>query len=290
MSRPLHFVIALGGVFAALSVTAPSTAAAVVPSVSPLAKVSSRPAAARLASYRVSYALTLVRADPGGTVVAGDGRISVEFADVCQGYTLTQRLRTRTADDGGAVVESDLTSSSFESRDGKLLQFAIRNRVNGIVVESYNGVARIPKPGGAGRAVFTQPKRTPLVLPAGTVFPTMQLRLLLQAATAGRNFVSVPVFDGPGEGGLSQTGSFIGKRQPGRNVGVPAGLKGLAWWPVRMAYFAANGHAMRPDYEVGFRLFANGVSSRLVLDFPSFSFDGRLTHFRLLPPFPCRHG
>ncbi len=287
MSRCPNFRLAVGAVIIVVPWLTGVTASA-----SPLAAASRPPSvleAPQLVSYRANYDLTLVRADPGGSVVAGDGALRIVFENVCQGYTLTQQLHTRTAGEDGNVVDSDFTSTSFESIDGRRLQFNIHDRVNGILVESYNGVAHIPELGGTGRATFNEPKRTPLGLPAGTVFPTMQLRRLLWAAAAGKDFVSVPIFDGSGKSGLSQTGSFIGKRSPAAGAGFPAGLRGVASWPVRMAYFTVGTKTMRPDYEIGFRLFANGVSTNLVLDFGSFTFDGTLAHFSILPPFPCHH-
>ena len=52
----------------------------------------------KFAPHRAVYDLTLARSDPTGAVTSLRGRLVMEFNDVCEGYTLNQRILTEAAD------------------------------------------------------------------------------------------------------------------------------------------------------------------------------------------------
>jgi len=241
----------------------------------------------KFAPHRAVYDLSLARSDPTGAVTSLRGRLVMEFNDVCEGYTLNQRIRTEAADMDGNARITDFTISSWESRDGKRFRFNLHNEVDGQLVEDYAGKAELTPEGGT--VEMTKPEEQSIKLPPGTVFPTEHLGILIRDGRAGKEFASVSVFDGAGEGGVYKTGAHIGKPiAPETAKASPlAQLKGLASWPVRIAYFPRIDHAETPDYEIGLRLFENGISGDLVLDYGDFAMKGALVKLDLLPDPGC---
>jgi hypothetical protein len=241
-----------------------------------------------LASHRAFYELKLLRTDPTGAIASARGRLALEFNEVCDGYTLTQRLRTEIASAEGGVVNNDYTVTTWESFDGLVFRFRIHNASNAEPPEEYIGIARLTAAGRAGNVEFKKPERTKLVLPSGTVFPTEHQILLLRAALSGKRLVRVRVFDGGGSEGLNEASGFIGPELPKlAGEGALASLQGQRSWKGRVAYFPLKTGDERPIYEVGFRLFENGVGDDLVLDYGDYALSGTLTRLELLPRPSC---
>ena len=252
-----------------------------------LLAVAATPASAQasaLASHRAVYDLALASAASGSGIVGARGRLALEWADACDGYTLHQRVRNIVERPEGAHVV-DLTVSTWEAGDGSAFRFSSRHVVNDKTVEEIRGRAHIR--GDDRVASFAKPQRTALELPAGTMFPTRHTRELIARAARGATFVEATVFDGASAEGMQRTGAVIlGFHSPGTYRGEgETTLAGLRSWRIRLAYFEpGDGRAdSQPEYEIGFRLFENGVSTDVLLDYGDFALKGIL---RLLEPLP----
>lgn len=236
-----------------------------------------------LAPHRAVYDLTQTRGDASGAV-AVRGRLAIEVQDTCDGHTTNQRFWTEMQNAEGNTSVSDFTLSSWESKDGRRFRFQMRNEVDGETTEEYTGTARI-NGDGTGSIEMSKPNTATLDMPQGAVFPNQHLVELIRHALAGDRFVSVRVFDGSGEDGLFETGGTIGKAFPpedGKNP-ILAPLKGLRSWPFRVAFFPMLTKAEEPQYEIGFRMYENGVSADLVLDYLSYALKGELVRLEMLP-------
>ena len=66
------------------------------------------------------------------------------------------------------------------------------------------------------------------------------------------------------------------------------GLGELASWPVSIGYFEAKGGDLTPSYQIDFRLYENGVSRELLIDYGDFSIHGTLTSLEYLKAPECR--
>jgi hypothetical protein len=64
-------------------------------------------------------------------------------------------------------------------------------------------------------------------------------------------------------------------------------LKARPTWRVRLAFFPLLSKTDGPQYEVGLRLFDNGVSDQLVIDYGEFAMKGTLIQLELLPQPDC---
>ena len=68
---------------------------------------------------------------------------------------------------------------------------------------------------------------------------------------------------------------------------VPERLDGIASWPVSISYFDSAKEDAAPSYELAFRIYENGVSRRLFIDYGDFSIRGELIEIEFLEPSKC---
>jgi hypothetical protein len=96
-----------------------------------------------LLSHRAVYDLELMRADAGSGVADIRGLLVMEWADVCDGYALSQRMAWQITEAEGAQVVIDFRVSSWESKDGLVFRFSTRSDVGGRDVEITEGRAQL---------------------------------------------------------------------------------------------------------------------------------------------------
>ena len=247
-----------------------------------------------LQSHRAVYDLTLSRARDNGGISGLSGRLAYELSGDCEGYIVNQRMLTKVTDAGGRQVINDFRITSWESLDGLEFRYSARNEIDGKVVEEVKGNAALEEPGGVGTAHFSKPKKQILALPKGTVFPTEQVILLVRAAESGRRNADILVFDGSRYDGLYDTFSVIGPEHPLLSEAESAAhelLRGQRSWRAQLAFFPLmpkpDHAAGTPEFEVGFRLFQNGIFTELTLDYGDFALAGTLTRLEPLPKPDC---
>ena len=239
-----------------------------------------------LLSHRAVYDLGLARADSGSGIVDARGRLVLEWADACDGYTLNQRIRNELRQTESDYI-ADLSVSSWEAADGSTFRFSSRHVVDDKTVEEVLGRATMNDGATHGEAAFKKPSESTLELPRETIFPTEHAQLLIERAALGDKFIRAVVFDGSSVDGLQETTAVVVEQfPPGSYEGQGAAiLAPLNSWRVRVAYFKldAAGGDSQPEYEVAFRLFENGVSTDVILDYGDFALKGALKIFEALP-------
>jgi hypothetical protein len=241
-----------------------------------------------LQPYRAVYDLSLASAKSGSGITALDGLLVIEWAEACDGYKLDQRMGFRlTRADRGDMM-SDIQVETLESKDGTQFRFSVRSSVDHKVVDEMVGTASLDGPGKGGSATFKKPRGKTLELPPGTIFPTEHTRVLVERALAGERRIARTVFEGSNVDTPYQAVAFLG---PGSDreaeEGVHDLLAGRQSWSARVAYFPLAGRDGVPEYEVGFRMFSNGISDRLLLDYGDFVVSGALTRLEALAGSGC---
>lgn len=240
-----------------------------------------------LAPHRAFYEVTLSETRPGG-MVAVHGRTVLEFRDVCTGWTTTQRFIADMTDGKGADAHSDFIISSSEDRAGKAIRFKIRNMVNGKLTQRFEGIGTLAAAGGEVR--MTSPRGRRFDLPVGTLLPTQHTMAVLHAATTGVQAFRETVYQGGDRTNLYDTSTVIGRpastaQRALDGAADPGGLlKGVAAWPTLVSYFPHDSHDERADYEMAYRLYANGVIASMSLIYPNFTMRAELTRLEALPP------
>jgi hypothetical protein len=275
---------------------APTTPPSPAPSPAP-PSASPPPAAApvpagtiKLTSHRAVYDLKLKSARSNSGISSLDGRMVMEWADSCDGATLNQRIQTRAYDGEGQPLVTDFRISTWEARDGHSFRFSARQETDGDVTEEFEGKGTTDGD-GAGSVVYTKPPERTLKLAPGTFFPNSHTQALIQSALAGKSILTAKVFDGSGPDTAYEAVGAIGKEEPA-DANLPAIngialLKGQRSWPMRLAYYPLGKTDGLPEYEIGFRMFANGVSTDLELDYGDFTVAGVLSQIEALPDPGC---
>lgn len=250
------------------------------------------PADIVLAPNRATYDMKLAVARPNSGIVEVNGNMVLETVDSCDGWEIKQRIKLTFLRNDGEEFETDSSFTSYESKDGLQLRFSVRNAQNDEVEEELRGRADLEALGGKGRASFTLPEVRSFELPAGTLFPTTHMALVIKHAREGDKSVSYRVFDGARLDGAFQVNAVIG-RSPRPAPGTPPVrgdiglLRNQPSWGVRFAFFANGDQGAQPEYELALDLLGNGIARSMLLDYGDFAVKANLVQIQALPRPKC---
>jgi EipB-like len=240
--------------------------------------------------HQALYELSLVKSRGSTTINSVRGRILYNFSgSACDGYTSDFRQVSELDAGEGKVTLSDLRSTSWEDGSGKSYRFKIDSRMNDADSRPVDGIAE--RTGDHITVKLKQPEAKTFTLEGSTVFPTEQIRRIIDAAREGKSLLELSVYDGSDNGEkVYNTLTVIGRPVPGdREIASPDPsttsdqMKPLTRWPVTVSYFDRDAKAKEgeqtPVYAMSFELFENGVSRALVLDYNDFVIAGDLGKF-----------
>ncbi|HKX07724.1 MAG TPA: cell envelope integrity EipB family protein [Stellaceae bacterium] len=258
--------------------------------------------ATEISPHRALYSLSLASSKAGSGVVDATGAMIYEWGETCDAWTVQQRFRLRLVYEDADPVELSSTLVSWESKDGLRYRFNERRLRNGEPDEEVKGEARLDGPDKGGKADFSKPDAVTMTLAPKVLFPTAHTLVLIERAMAGDNFLSREVFDGATEDNASQISAVIGPRidptvtsdkaaagSAGKDKDkvLKSPLIERPSWRVRLAFFPADKKADEPDYELGMRLFDNGVSGDMSLDYSDYIIRAKLDEIEPLSKPAC---
>jgi len=248
--------------------------------------------------HRALYTLSLGSARSGSGVLGASGAMYYEWGETCDGWTVEQRFRLRLvyAEAGGGELSSTLVT--WESKDGQRYRFNERRLRNGTPTEEIHGMAQLDGPGKGGQAEFTKPENAKIALAPGVLFPTAHTLFLIDRAKAGDTFISRAVFDGSSVEKATQITAVVGpqleptapqasKKGADKDNPLTSPLLQHPSWRVRLAFFPPGSNSETPDYELGMRLLANGVSQDMELDYGDYVVKAQLDEIEPLPKPAC---
>ena len=250
----------------------------------------------KLVAHRAIYEMTLDDARSASGITGIDGRMVFEFTgSECDGFSLNMRMVTQMTDSQGQTNLTDLRSSTWEQGDGQKFRFQSSQYLNDKLGDVTMGRAVRETPNEAVKVKLSQPSHAELNLAGHVLFPTQHSLALIEAARAGQALFQAQIYDGSEKGRkVYDTTAFIGTVvQPGGDAELEAaakvkGLGELASWPVSIGYFELKGGDLTPSYQIDFRLYQNGVSRELLVDYGDFSIHGTLTALEYLKAPECR--
>ena len=236
-----------------------------------------------LAAHRAIYKLTLA-SSRGGDIVAASGTMGYEVIDACDGWAVRQRLAMTLTNADGQDIQMVSDYATWESKDGRNFRFHMKQTTDQAVTSQTDGEAKLDHSGGTGEAHYTMPSDTTKKLPPGTLFPMAHTDAIIAAASSGKKFLALPLFDGTDDAGAED--SFIAIldwKQPQPNQ-FPL-LAKLPSTRVRLGFFDRDSYNPLPTYQVGMRYWDNGVADNLQMDFGDFVVDAKMSE---LTPQPHR--
>lgn len=276
------FALALAAICAQSAATSRAEAASAVPFL----------------PHQAVYDLSLQKSRGNATVNNAKGRILYNFTgSACEGYTTDFRQVSQLDTGETKSTFSDLRSTSWEDGDGNNYRFKIETRMNGNDATSVDGMAE--RSGKTVTVKLKQPKLKTFTI-ENAVFPTEQVKLIIEAARAGKSVLELVVYDGSDNGEkVYNTLTVIGQPIPGTRA--PAApdpttrndnFKRLTRWPVTVSYYDAAAKAdageQTPVYAMSFELYEDGVSRALLLDYNDFVIAGAMGKIDIKDSKPCK--
>jgi hypothetical protein len=254
-----------------------------------VALTAAAPASAfQIVPHRAVYSMELARG--GGSDVADvDGSMMFEWADSCDGWTVTQRYQMRFLYSSGEERDLAYNLVTWESKDGLRYRFFVRRTEDGEQAEELRGDARLDSVDGAGTASYALPESKSIALPPGTLFPTAHSLRLIERAEAGDSLMYAQVFDGSDASGLFEVNAVVVPREA-LSASAPdasAVLEAGKIWDIGLAYYDSASRESAPKHEQFLGLRANGVVEDLLLDYGRFAVDAKLQKLEKLPAPSC---
>lgn len=249
-------------------------------------------------AHQAVYDLSLKTSRGNASVNSARGRILYNFAgSACEGYTTEFRQVSQLDTGENKTTLSDLRSTSWEDADGKSYRFKIETRMNDADSTSVDGVAE--RDGTAIKVKLKLPAVKTFTID-NAVFPTEQVRLIIEAARAGKSLLELTVYDGSDDGEkVYNTLTVIGQPIPGTKppaapdaASTNEAFKSLTRWPVTVSYYdrAAQSKSgeQTPVYAMSFELYEDGVSRALTLDYNDFVIAGAMGKIDIKETKPCK--
>lgn len=241
-------------------------------------------AADRLVPHKALYELSLKGA-PGNTDVVGvGGKMSFEWGDACDGWTINQRnlMILQSAEGSRRSVDSVMTT--WEAKDGSSFRFIADKDFGGGGTEKIKGLATRAGD-GAITAAFSEPGEVSMDMASDVLFPSAHTFRLLDEIEGGAKFFSAPLFDGSEFEPASFVSAAVGRQKIDETSEDPL-LSGI-YWPLRLAFYGPGNREEVPDYELVVELHPNGIARRLEIHFKEFSVDVTLIRLERLETSGC---
>lgn len=244
-----------------------------------------------LVAHRAVYDLNLKSATDRSGIENMYGRMVYEFdGSPCAGYSVTFRFATRVTV-GGDTRMTDQQTTTHEDPTANTFRFDTRSYVNSALDKEVKGHA-VSK-GGQTIVDLEKPAPKHLELPLSK-FPTQHMLELLAHAAKGDTFYQSRIFDGSEDADQSMlTTTVLGEMQAPKADDKEAAHAGpfadARYWPVTIAYFEdkAKGDST-PSYRIAFKLYPNGITRDLTMDYGDFVLHGELADLTVLKPQTCK--
>ncbi|MCZ4280356.1 DUF1849 family protein [Kiloniella laminariae] len=233
--------------------------------------------------HKAVYDLRLHSSEQG-QVSNMNGFIRYDWSGDCKGWLTKNELEMRVGYADGGVHEFALGFSTWESRDGTVLRFAVHETGADAVQHSVVGKASRQGEGEGLKVELSQPEISQMEV-GSAIFPTEFLSEIISAAREGQSSLFLPVFDGTGDLEVFNVSVAI---VPAEDRGVRAPeLSDSRSWRVFLAYYEQLEDTPLPIQEQSLLLYENGVVTEILLDFGEFSVSGEMIRFEEIPTPVC---
>ena len=244
-----------------------------------------------LIPHRAVYDIELKQADEQSGIDGMNGRLVYEFGgDKCTGYTTNFRFVTR-LETGDQVRVTDQQSTTFENPDAGEFRFDSKSFTDDQLDKEVSGFASGIESGI--RIDLDEPESRSVDI-ASSRFPTEHMLEVIDKARKGKSVVEERIFDGSEDGDQSYlTTTFVGNSQKPKDndpeIGADSPLAKSPYWPVSIAYFNdGDSGDQLPVYTQSFKLYENGITRDLTLDYGDFVLSGHLKKLEILGDGKCQ--
>ncbi len=241
-----------------------------------------------LVQHRAVYDLKLSDASERSGITGINGRMVYEIrGSACEGYTVRFRYVTESTTTEASQI-TDQQTTTFEDADGKSFSFVTKSYANQDLTRELRGNA-IREAQGV-KIQIDKPETKSFELKP-TQFPTQHLVDLIKRAKSGETFYETSIFDGSEDADRAMTTTVIVGKQASASTSDPEfktlnALSGQKFWPVDIAYFdeQTEGGEDTPEYRISFKLYENGLTRDLEMDYGDFTIHGQLVDLAVFEP------
>jgi hypothetical protein len=244
-----------------------------------------------LVPHRAVYNLELADASERSGITNMFGRMVYEFkGSACEGYRVNFRFVTQ-IDAGGEKKLTDQQSSTFEDPKSGRFEFETKTFNDDRLEKEVTGMAERRSDEIAVDLTLPVEKQVNLT---SARFPTQHTMDVIDRARRGEHIFEARIFDGSEDGDKALftstvVGSPVAATADEPDAAGAGPLKSEKAWPVTIAYFDdAPGSDTLPTYRMSFKLYENGVSRALLMDYGDFVLKGNLVKLDYLPEEPCK--
>ncbi|MBD9372396.1 cell envelope integrity EipB family protein [Rhizobium sp. ARZ01] len=244
-----------------------------------------------LAPHRAVYDLQLKDASERSGIAGMYGRMVYEFnGNACEGYTVSFRFVTQ-VNTGEETRLTDQQTTTYEDLKNRSFRFLTRSFTDEKLDKEVRGNAHDDKSGV--NVELTSPDTRAVDL-ADSVFPTEHMLAVIDRARKGEKFFEARIFDGSDSGDKTlMTTTILGKKEM-PEAGDPDAAKAGSfakqeYWPVTIAYYNDDntGDAL-PVYRMSFKLYENGITRDLTMDYGDFVLTGKLANLEVFKAPECK--
>ncbi|WP_246431198.1 cell envelope integrity EipB family protein [Paenochrobactrum gallinarii] len=242
-----------------------------------------------LAPHRAVYDLQLDKADDKTGISGLKGRMVYEFnGSACEGYTTNFRFVTQVDMEEQPQRLTDQQTTTFEAADGQEFSFVNKTFVDKDLIKEVRGKAELQAKNL--QVKLSHPEKADIEL-SKTNFPTKHLTEIIGKAEKGEKFYQTTIFDGSEDANrVVAITVMLGKEQAVKDDEYKSlgEMSNDKFWPVTIAYFddKENQDGM-PIYRINFKLYRNGVTRDLFMDYGDFSMRGKLVKLDLYKGQPA---
>lgn len=255
-----------------------------------IASASASPASG-LAPHRAVYDLQLKDASERSGIAGMYGRMVYEFnGSPCDGYTVSFRFVTQ-INTGEETRLTDQQTTTYEDLKNGSFRFLTRSFTDEKLDKEVRGTAHEVEKGVSVDLTSPDTKQVEL---AASRFPTEHMLQVIEHAKKGDRFFESRIFDGSDSGDKTlMTTAVVGKKEKPRAGDVDADKAGTfskqAFWPVSVAYYndTSEGDEL-PVYRMSFKLYENGITRDLTMDYGEFTLTGKLAKLELFKQQECK--
>ncbi|MBB5276457.1 hypothetical protein HNR26_002526 [Rhizobium rosettiformans] len=246
-----------------------------------------------LVPHRAVYDIVLKEASDRSGIESVRGRMVYEFSgSTCKGFNTQFRFVTR-IDVGEGVRMTDQRSSTFEDVAAGKFRFENKSFTDDQLDKDVKGAAA--EADGKVKIELTGPDKRDIEL-ADSRFPAEHMLEVIARARKGERVFESRIFDGSEDGDQTfLTTTIVGgpkkSAQTDPEAKAVASLGPQDYWPVSIAYFdEKTKDDQEPIYSQSFKLYENGVTRDLTLDYGDFVLAGKLTKLEVLgkPDSDCQ--
>jgi hypothetical protein len=244
-----------------------------------------------LIAHRAVYDLELKDATDRSGIAGMYGRMVYEFnGSDCTGFTTNFRFVTQ-IDTGDTTRLSDQQTTTFEDLAKRTFKFETKSFTDEQLDKDVRGAAADDAKGL--KIELTQPSAKEIDI-AESRFPTEHMLDIIHNAKEGKKFFEARVFDGSDDGDRSLVATtVVGSQEAPASDDADADKAGAfaktSFWPVTVAYFNDKSKGdSTPVYRMSFKLYENGITRDLTMDYGDFVLTGKLTKLELLDAKACK--